>query len=257
MSNSRRRKSAGKAFLPPPGLEARRFGVGEDEYVLLSFPWPAAALPDSLTPAEADVARRATEGQSIDEIASARDTSVHTVANQLRSVYAKLGISSRAELVRACRRQAPELVLRAVVESDLELFFEDQRDPEAVAMVAFASRDREAHVAHWRKILANPSGLARTIVVDGVVAGNLVTWSDDGHREVGYWISKRYWGRGIATRALAMFVELIEERPIQAWVAEHNRGSIRVLEKCGFARAEKQPEPAPGKVRYVVMERVT
>ena len=151
-----------------------------------------------------------------------------------------------------------KLVLREVIESDLEPFFEDQRDPEAVAMVAFASRDHEAHIAHWHdKILANPSGIARTIVVDGEVVGNLLSWSQDGHREVGYWISKRHWGRGIATKALAMFVELIEERPLQAWVAEHNRGSIRVLEKCGFTRAQTQPEPSPGKVRYVVMERLT
>ncbi len=86
---------------------ARRFAVGPDEYVLLSFPWPAAVLPESLTAAERDVAARATEGQTIHDIARARGTSVHTVTNQLRSVYAKLGISSRAELVRACRSRAP------------------------------------------------------------------------------------------------------------------------------------------------------
>jgi DNA-binding CsgD family transcriptional regulator len=104
VSRARTRESrSGQAFLPPAGLEARRFAVEGDDYVLLEFPWPAAKAPDSLTPAERDVARRAIEGQAKSEIARARKTSVHTVANQLRSVYTKLGIGSRVELVRLCR----------------------------------------------------------------------------------------------------------------------------------------------------------
>jgi len=90
-------------FLPPPGLQARRFAIEGDEYVLLEFPWPNTRLPDSFSPAERDVARRANEGKSIPEIAHDRQTSPHTVANQLRAIYAKLGVTNRAELVRACR----------------------------------------------------------------------------------------------------------------------------------------------------------
>ena len=74
--------------------------------MLLEFPWPDTRLPDSLSPAERDVARRANEGQSVPEIARERHTSAHTVANQLRAIYAKLGISNRAGLMRAVRRRA-------------------------------------------------------------------------------------------------------------------------------------------------------
>jgi RimJ/RimL family protein N-acetyltransferase len=42
-------------------------------------------------------------------------------------------------------------------------------------------------------------------------------------------------GAGVATAALAAFLMIVEERPLFAHVAEHNVGSIRVLEKCGFA----------------------
>jgi RimJ/RimL family protein N-acetyltransferase len=54
--------------------------------------------------------------------------------------------------------------------------------------------------------------------------------------EIGYWIDKTYWGKGVATRALALFLEEIELRPLYARVAKDNQGSIRVLEKCGFIR---------------------
>ena len=93
-------------FVPPRGLEARRFAIASDEYVLLEFPWPDVRLPDSLSRAERDVARRASDGQSVREIARVRRTSVHTVANQLRSIYGKLGITTRAQLVGACRAGA-------------------------------------------------------------------------------------------------------------------------------------------------------
>jgi DNA-binding CsgD family transcriptional regulator len=53
---------------------------------------------DGLTQAERDVALLAIEGKTNSDIARLRHTSARTVANQLRSVYHKLGVSSRAEL---------------------------------------------------------------------------------------------------------------------------------------------------------------
>ena len=51
---------------------------------------------------------------------------------------------------------------------------------------------------------------------------------------MGYWIGKEYWGRGIASIALAEFLLLQNSRPLYAHVAKHNKASLRVLEKCGF-----------------------
>ena len=131
-------------------------------------------------------------------------------------------------------RMKPQVQLRDVGADDLPLFFEHQRDPIAVAMVAFRSRDRAAFDEHWAKLLANDFCLKKTIVVDGQVAGNIGSWTSDGKREIGYWIDRALWGRGIATEALSAFLRLEQTRPLHAGVAKHNAASIRVLQKCGF-----------------------
>jgi len=124
--------------------------------------------------------------------------------------------------------------LRDVTESDLPIFFEQQLDPEATEMAAFPSRDRDAFMAHWAKILADDSVIVKAILFDGQVAGNIVCFEMSSKREVGYWIGKEYWGKGIATKALAAFLDHVKTRPLYAHVAKHNTGSRRVLEKCGF-----------------------
>jgi len=53
-----------------------------------------------------------------------------------------------------------------------------------------------------------------------------------------------WWGRGVATRALALLVDEVSVRP-HAYVAAHNVGSIRVLGKCGFRRDESPEASAP------------
>ncbi len=148
----------------------------------------------------------------------------------------------------------PRVHLRNVVADDLPLFFEHQRDPIAVAMVAFNSRDRAAFDHHWAKLLANDACLKKTIVVASAVSadsssvasavsadssvkqvvGNIGSWLSEGKREVGYWIDRAFWGRGIATEALTAFLRLEQTRPLHAGVATHNAASIRVLQKCGF-----------------------
>lgn len=126
-------------------------------------------------------------------------------------------------------------ILREVRESDIEAFYEYQADPDAAQMAAFTPRDRDAAYARWHDILANDTITARAIVVGDEVAGHVVSWSEEGHREVGYWIGRPFWGRGIATAALRDFLDIVTERPLEAWVSPGNIGSIRVLEKNGFA----------------------
>jgi len=124
--------------------------------------------------------------------------------------------------------------LRSVTESDLPIFYEQQLDPEATEMAGFPSRNLEVFMAHWTTIMADESIQLKTILFDGSVAGNIVCFEQLGEREVGYWLGKEYWGKGIATRALEEFLKAIDTRPLYAHVAKHNIGSRRVLEKCGF-----------------------
>ena len=129
---------------------------------------------------------------------------------------------------------ANDVQLRDVKEDDLPIFFKQQLDPEATAMAAFPARDKESFMKHWTKIMADDSNILKTILFDGQVAGNIVSWEGSGEREVGYWIGKEYWGKGIATKALAAFLGHVKTRPLYAHVSRHNVASRRVLEKCGF-----------------------
>jgi RimJ/RimL family protein N-acetyltransferase len=127
--------------------------------------------------------------------------------------------------------------LRDVIETDLPIFYEQQLDPEATQMASFPSRNQDAFMAHWTKIMADESIQLKTILFNGEVAGNIVCFEQLGEREVGYWLGKEYWGKGIATQALKELLKMIEIRPLYAHVAKHNIGSRRVLEKCGFTVA--------------------
>lgn len=125
--------------------------------------------------------------------------------------------------------------LRAVTEDDLPIFFDHQRDPAANAMAAFAARDREEFMEHWTtKVLGVDTVTKRTIVFDEQVVGNIVASEMSGQTLVGYWIGRDHWGKGVASRALSLFLAEVDTRPLHAHVAKHNVASIRVLEKCGF-----------------------
>lgn len=83
--------------LPPP--EGAQATVLDSDLVLLALPRLEPALPDVLTEAEAAIALLVFEGASNQQIASQRGASPSTVANQLDSIYRKLGVTTRAELV--------------------------------------------------------------------------------------------------------------------------------------------------------------
>jgi RimJ/RimL family protein N-acetyltransferase len=131
-------------------------------------------------------------------------------------------------------------VLRDVRQSDLLIFFEQQRDPGAMRLAVFPERDRETFMSHWLNILADDDITKKTVVFEGQVAGNIVSFERDDKRLVGYWLGREFWGKGLATEALAELLTELTERPLHAYVATTNLGSIRVLEKCGFTLAGRR-----------------
>jgi RimJ/RimL family protein N-acetyltransferase len=133
------------------------------------------------------------------------------------------------------------MTLRDVHEDDLPILFEHQRDPDATRMASFPSRDWEAFHGHWiTKVLGDASVKKKTVLAGGCAAGYVVSWERDGRRLVGFWIAKEHWGKGVATAALTEFLACETTRPLYAFVARDNAGSIRVLEKCGFAVADAE-----------------
>jgi RimJ/RimL family protein N-acetyltransferase len=131
------------------------------------------------------------------------------------------------------------LRLRPVAPADLDAFFRHQADPVAVQMAAFTAEtpgDRVRFDRHWSRVLADPAIVARTIELEaGEVVGHVLSFEQFGDREVSYWLAREHWGRGIATEALAAFLGQVPQRPLFARAAKDNAGSLRVLQKCGFA----------------------
>ncbi|MFN8471540.1 MAG: GNAT family N-acetyltransferase [Anaerolineae bacterium] len=132
--------------------------------------------------------------------------------------------------------------LRDVVHEDLPILFKHQLDPAATDMAQFPSRDRASFMAHWARLLGDDTVVTKTILVGDQVAGNIGSWEQDGERLVGYWIGREYWGKGVATLALAQFVAQVRTRPLYAHVSKSNIASRRVLEKCGFAPVGEDDE---------------
>jgi RimJ/RimL family protein N-acetyltransferase len=129
------------------------------------------------------------------------------------------------------------LELREITDDDLPIFFAQQLDPEANAMAAFGAKDPSDPAPfhrHWKRIRGDAEIILRTVVVDDAVAGYVASFHRSAGREVSYWLGRDFWGRGLATRALAAFVAALPMRPLHARVAQDNLASRRVLEKCGF-----------------------
>ena len=128
--------------------------------------------------------------------------------------------------------------LREVVEADLETFLAYEHDAEAVRRSRFTPRPRDRFMRHWKeRVLADPDCLVRTVTVDDVVAGNVCSWSEGDRRFVGYWLGRDYWGRGVGSRALGLYLRLETVRPLYADPFKDNTASVRLLEKHGFQRA--------------------
>lgn len=80
------------------------------------------------------------------------------------------------------------------------------------------------------------------IVNNGMVVGNIgCKLQEDVYRksiEIGYFVGEEHWGKGIATVAIEMFVQylILNFQPIRIYaeVFEHNRSSMKVLQKNGF-----------------------
>lgn len=130
--------------------------------------------------------------------------------------------------------EALTIRLRATRRADLPMLFELQSDPESNHMAGTKPRTREVFFSVWQGHFANPSINSRVIEVDGVIVGGVSCFQAEGRDCVGYWIARDSWGKGVASRALTMFLAEERRRPLHATAARANVPSRRILEKCGF-----------------------
>ena len=136
-----------------------------------------------------------------------------------------------------------DVSLRMLEPGDMDALFEMESDPVGWHMVAFAEpgpRDRAAFDAHWQRVLAAPGAIVRAILLGGGFAGTVMCFVRGSEREVGFWIRRPLWGRGIAGAALRALLSAVAERPLFARCAADNLGSRRVIERAGFVRLREE-----------------
>jgi RimJ/RimL family protein N-acetyltransferase len=153
-----------------------------------------------------------------------------------------------------------EIVLRQTIATDIPMLYAFGVDPSSNELAGTKPRDWPAFQARWAEILADPDGTVtrvtpRVILFHGVVVGSVSIFPQDGLASLGYWIAREQWGRGIASRAVALLLSEFAPRPLYATAAGHNHPSIRVLEKNNFAMVSRCFTPETD--RSVARETVT
>src|SRR5690242_14236566 len=133
----------------------------------------------------------------------------------------------------------PAIRLRPTRPHDLAALFEIQSDPESNEMAGTKPRTREVFIEVWKGHFENPAingCVIELAAADGTheLVGGIACFQADGHDCVGYWIARPHWGKGIASRALALFLAQEPRRPLHATAARTNAPSRRILERCGF-----------------------
>ena len=169
----------------------------------------------------------------------------------------------------------PRLVLRQWRDSDLDPFAELNADPTVMRYfpAPLGREESDMMVAEVRKALAEQGwGLWAVEVTDvapfiGFVGLNRVRF--EAHFtpaiEIGWRLSRRYWGQGYATEAaraaLDFAFESLAEKQIVSFTATINEPSIRVMERLGMMRdpAEDFDHPAVhgGPLQRHVLYRIT
>lgn len=108
---------------------------------------------------------------------------------------------------------------------------------------------------HIRMMQADPDreGLAIIHPSEGFVGA--ITLDHDGPTvRLLYWVGRRFWGKGVATAAVRQRMAMLQGNPmirqVTAGVFAGNAPSLRVLEKCGFARAKEEAEQGARRCRF-------
>ena len=135
--------------------------------------------------------------------------------------------------------EQPMISLRRTAAADLRLLHAFELDEASNELAGTKPRDWPTFQARWTEILADYDGSAtgvtpRVILADGDVVGAVNIAPHEGTDSIGYWVAREHWGRGIATRAVALILSEFTRRPLYATAAGRNQPSIRVLEKNGF-----------------------
>jgi hypothetical protein len=102
------------------------------------------------------------------------------------------------------------ITFRALRQGDLDAVFRWESNLAAARMAAFTRADptdRAAFDLHYEKVLANSDNTNLAIDDDSVFVGTIASFTVEGQRELTYWVDPDRWGQGIASAAVATFLE--------------------------------------------------
>lgn len=132
------------------------------------------------------------------------------------------------------------------------VYFEKTRSPAIRSALPQKAQTLEEALADFRKTRSpGANSFGRTIHADGQYVGDVWCYcmdpAGDPQAMASYCVFEpELWGRGVATKALGLFLEEIRERfgleRVGAFAFASNTGSIRVLEKNGFRLQESFTE---------------
>lgn len=155
-----------------------------------------------------------------------------------------------------------KIELRERTEAHVRTYFEKTRDAEIQAMLPQAAATEEQAVEDFRKTkFPGAASYGRTIYVEDAYVGDIwcccIDRNDEPNAMLSYCLfEKTLWGKGIATVALKQFLEDIVPRfglnSVGAFAYCTNTASLRVLEKNGFAAAERFVEDGVESAYYQI-----
>jgi [ribosomal protein S5]-alanine N-acetyltransferase len=144
----------------------------------------------------------------------------------------------------------PQLRLRPVTEADAEALFPFVSDVELPRYMSWAPHSSIDETRGWTRhcaaVLAAGSSVVWAIEHAGNVIGcaglHDIRWTLRALRidraELGYWIGRPHWGRGLMTEAAAAVTawafDTLGLHKVRVKCFEPNIASRRVIEKCGF-----------------------
>ena len=136
-------------------------------------------------------------------------------------------------------------ILRPWGESDIERLAQIANDVDVARYMA----DRFPHpytledARFWVRLQQGLTAIDNfAIEANGELVGGIGMDPLEGERRVGamfgYWLGRAYWGRGVATAAVAAFTDYALNKRgfirLEAAIYAPNVASIRVLKKCGY-----------------------
>jgi len=144
--------------------------------------------------------------------------------------------------------------IRPLSRDDVERVQELASDPAVAEMTRLPSPYPPDGAAKFFEQSQTERREGRGFVFALVAGGELVglcslrdVGSEPESAELGYWIGRPYWGRGLASAGAASVVAWgfgeLELRRLFARTMERNAASARVLEKLGFEAVSRQPNP--------------